>query len=64
MPNTSEIESAHEIAANLAGTLDLLASLHATAATQNNGGEAQALAATFAMLHDYASRLAAILNLP
>lgn len=48
---------------NLVGTLDLLASLYATAAANDpNGGEAKSLAATFALLHGNAVVLAELLT--
>lgn len=48
------------MANNITGTLDLLANLHATIAVHDR--EAAALAATFAMLHEQASRLATTLK--
>lgn len=62
MSKTSDIDLAREIASNLAGSLDLLASLHAALATQKNGSEAKSLAATFALLHDHATNLVALLD--
>lgn len=48
---------------NLAGALDLLASLYATAAANDPlGGESRSLAATFALLHDSAVRLTDLLT--
>lgn len=62
MNNNIDIESAQETANHLAGTLDLLASLHATAAANDpQGGDAAALASTFALLHASALRLTALL---
>lgn len=48
---------------NLVGTLDLLASLYATAAANDNlSGESKSLAATFALLHSNALSLAELLT--
>lgn len=63
MNKNIDIEAALGAANNLVGTLDLLASLHATVAANDPlGGDTASLAATFAMLHASASRLAEMLK--
>lgn len=63
MNKNIDIEAAQGAAINLVGTLDLLASLHATAAASDpHGGDTAALAAAFALLHASAARLSEMLT--
>lgn len=63
MNKNIDIDKALEMANNMVGTLDLLASLYATAAANDpNGGDARSLAATFALLHGNAVALAKLLE--
>lgn len=62
MNKNIDFDKVLEMANNLVGTLDLLASIHATAAANDpHGGEARALAATFALLHGNAASLVDLL---
>jgi hypothetical protein len=54
------LDAAREISNNLAGTLDLLANLHASVAMHDR--ESKPLASTFAMLHERAVLLERILS--
>lgn len=62
MKNNIDIDAVKEVANQLAGTLDLLATAHATAAANDPcSGETKSLAATFGLLHASAARLAELL---
>ena len=60
MSNKIDIDAVREIANHLAGSLDLLANLHAALAVHD--GESKPLASTFALLHANAVRLERLLN--
>lgn len=62
MNKLRNIDAARDAADRLAGTLDLLATLHATAASADRDSETKARAATFALLHDQARQLASLLD--
>ena len=55
----TNLEAAREISNSLAGTLDLLANLHASIAVHDR--ESKPLASTFALLHERAARLEQLL---
>lgn len=57
-----DMDAAHEIAVDLAGTLEHLADIHATMAAIEHNRDHRLMAATLSGLHRHASALAKILE--